>query len=99
VKAMVNEQVTRELVEISSKKEIKSVNQIEEWLISYIAEMLDIKPEKVDITTLFEEYGLDSAMIIGMLGDLEVWLEYELDPTLVYDYSTIEDLAQHLGSF
>ena len=77
---------------------ILSAEQIQNWLVSYMANILDITTDQVDITMLFDEYGLDSSMIIGMIGDLETWLGCNLDPTLVYDYSTIEDLAEHLNS-
>lgn len=77
---------------------ITSAEQIQNWLVSYMANILDITTDQVDITMLFDEYGLDSSVIIGMIGDLETWLGCNLDPTLVYDYSTIEDLAEHLNS-
>ncbi|MBD2364810.1 acyl carrier protein [Anabaena minutissima FACHB-250] len=77
---------------------ITSTEQIQDWLVSYMADMLEIATNEVDIRMLFDEYGLDSSMTIGMIGDLETWLGCNLDPTLVYDYSTIEDLAKHLGS-
>ncbi len=32
-----------------------------------------------------------------MTGDLEDWLGCELDPTLLYDYPTIDALAWHLA--
>lgn len=79
-------------------KATASAEQIQDWLVSYMANILENTPDEVDIKMLFDEYGLDSSMIIGMIGDLETWLGCDLDPTLVYDYSTIEDLAQHLGT-
>ncbi|MEA5568660.1 MULTISPECIES: acyl carrier protein [unclassified Anabaena] len=82
----------------ANTKTIPSTEQIQDWLISYMADMLEITTNEVDIRMLFDEYGLDSSMTIGMIGDLETWLGCNLDPTLVYDYSTIEDLAKHLGS-
>jgi len=33
-----------------------------------------------------------------MTGDLEEWLEREFDPTVLYDYPTIELLTAHLAS-
>jgi acyl carrier protein len=32
-----------------------------------------------------------------MTGDLEDWVERKIDPTLLYDYPTIEALSQHLA--
>ena len=71
--------------------------EIQAWLISYLAELLEIEPAEVDVTITFDRYGLDSSAAVGMTGDLEEWLGYELDPTLIYDYPTIEALAGHLS--
>ncbi|UFP94722.1 acyl carrier protein [Gloeobacter morelensis] len=71
--------------------------EIQEWLIAYLAQLLDIRPDQVDIAIPFERYGLDSSASIGMTGDLEAWLGCELDPALLYDYQTIEILARHLA--
>jgi len=70
---------------------------IKDWLVCYIVELLEIEPDEVDITIPFDRYGLDSSAVVGMTGDLEDWLEYEIDPTLIYDYPTIEALSTHLS--
>ena len=75
----------------------RSATQIEEWLVSYLAQMLEVHPDEVDVTVPFDRYGLDSAQAVGMIGELEDWLGEEFDPTLPYDYPTIELLARHLG--
>ena len=75
-----------------------SAATIQSWLVSYLAEMLEIEPVEVDITLEFNDYGLDSSAAVGITGDLEEWLERELEPTLLYDYPTIKSLAQHLAS-
>ncbi|HIK04814.1 MAG TPA: acyl carrier protein [Trichormus sp. M33_DOE_039] len=89
--------MTQELIKTSTNN-IPSIEQVQDWLVSYMANIIEVAPNEVDIKMLFDEYGLDSSMVIGMIGDLEIWLGRDLDPTLVYDYSTIEDLSQHLGS-
>jgi acyl carrier protein len=71
---------------------------VQNWLVSYLAELLEIDRNEVDITVAFERYGLDSAVAIGLTGDLGEWLGYDLDPNLLYDYPTIEALARHLVS-
>jgi acyl carrier protein len=40
---------------------------------------------------------LDSAAAVGMTGELADWLDHEMDPTLLYDYPTIESLVQYLS--
>lgn len=81
-----------------AQKSPPSVTEIQAWLVSYVAEMLEIEPSEVDMALEFNDYGLDSSAAVGITGDLEEWLERELDPTLLYDYPTIESIAQHLAS-
>ncbi len=74
-----------------------SKEDIQAWLVCYLSELLEIEPSEVDVTIPFERYGLDSSAAVGMSGDLEEWLGSELDPTLMYDYPTIESLVEHLS--
>ncbi|MEM7760413.1 MAG: acyl carrier protein [Cyanobacteria bacterium P01_A01_bin.40] len=75
-----------------------SVAEIQDWIISYLADLLEIEPEEIDVTVPFDRYGLDSTAAVALTGDLEDWLETEIDPTLLYDYPTVEALVQHLAS-
>ncbi|NJR59423.1 MAG: acyl carrier protein [Cyanobacteria bacterium CRU_2_1] len=81
----------------NARKEPKTAAEIQVWLISYLAELLEISPDEVDATISLHRYGLDSAVTVGLTGDLEDWLGRELDPTLLYDYPTIDALVQHLA--
>jgi acyl carrier protein len=76
---------------------IPTLADIQNWLVSYIADVLEIEPEKVDVTKPFDRYGLDSAAAVGLTGDMEEWLGFDLDPTLPYDYPTIQALANHIA--
>jgi acyl carrier protein len=78
--------------------ESSMVQEIQTWLIPYIAELLEIKPDEVNPTIPFERYGLDSSSIVGLTGDLGEWLGVDIDPDLLYEYPTIETLANHLAS-
>jgi acyl carrier protein len=70
--------------------------EIQAWMISYLARLLEVDSDDIDITTPFDRYGLDSSAAVGMTGDLEDWLKIELEPTLMYDYPTIEALTRYL---
>jgi acyl carrier protein len=75
----------------------KSATEIQDWIVAYLADLLEKEPEEVDVTIPFDRYGLDSSAAVGLTGDLEDWLGTELDPTLLYDYPTVEALVQHLS--
>jgi acyl carrier protein len=80
-----------------SHKKPPSAVEIQAWMVSYLSELLAIEPDDVNVTIPFDRYGLDSSVAIGLTGDLETWLDRKLDPTLLYDYPTIEALSQHLA--
>ena len=79
-------------------KELPTAVEIQGWIVSYLAQLLEIDPDEVNVTIPFDRYGLDSSVAIGLTGDLEDWLGIKLDPTLLYDYPTIEGLAQHIST-
>ena len=81
----------------SAGKELPSAAEIQAWMSSYLAQLLALEPDEVNVTIPFDRYGLDSSVAVGLTGDLEDWLDRKLDPTLLYDYPTIEALAQHLA--
>jgi len=80
-----------------TKKNQKTVLEIQEWLVSYIAELLETDPEEIDETVAFERYGIASEEAIGLTGELEEWLEGKFEPTIFYDYPNIEYLAKYLS--
>jgi acyl carrier protein len=75
----------------------RSAMAIQTWIVEYLAQLLEVDPADVDVTIPFDRYGLDSAAAVGMTGELADWLDHEMDPTLLYDYPTIESLVQHLA--
>lgn len=78
-------------------KKLLSVTEIQAWLVSYIADLLEIELYEVDVTIPFDRYGLDSSAIISLTSDLGNWLGKNLDQTTMYDYPSIKTLAQHLA--
>ncbi len=77
-------------------KKLPTQIEIQTWIVNYVAELLEVKPDRIDVTIPFDRYRLDSSAAVGLAGDLEDWLDRELDPTLLYEYPTIEKLTQHL---
>jgi acyl carrier protein len=82
--------------EASIGKHSKTVAEIQAWIISYLSELLKVEQDEIDVKIPFDRYGLDSSAAVGLTGDLETWLGFDLDPTLLYDYPTIDALAQYL---
>jgi acyl carrier protein len=76
---------------------IYSAAEIQVWIVAYIAKLLEVAPDEVDVTIPFDRYGLDSSAAVGLTGDLADWLGEDIDPTLIYDYPTIEGLVHYLA--
>jgi 8-amino-7-oxononanoate synthase len=74
-----------------------SAEYISSWLIERIASLLERPPQEVDVNMPLQRYGIDSVEAVVISGDLEELLGRRLDSTLVWDYPTIAQLAEHLG--
>jgi acyl carrier protein len=75
----------------------RSQSDIAAWLAHSIAGITGVRPQEVSPVVPFTRLGLDSAAAVALTGELEEWLGRRLDPTLLYDYTTIEALAGHLA--
>jgi acyl carrier protein len=75
----------------------KTVEDIEEWVVSYLSRLLGMPPDRISTRVSFSRYGLDSSASILMTSELSDWLGRELDPTINYSYPTIASLARHLA--
>ncbi|MEQ8971992.1 MAG: acyl carrier protein [Coleofasciculus sp. C1-SOL-03] len=75
----------------------QTVDVIQAWLINQLAEQLDIEPDDIDIHQPFDNYDLDSARSLSMLGKLEKWLGRNFNPVLIFNYPTVAELAQRLA--
>lgn len=75
---------------------MKSHQEIQNWLRARIAQEIRSVPETVSLTIPFANYGLDSIVIVTIVGDLEDWLGVALDPTIFWEYPDIESLSEWL---
>ncbi len=71
-------------------------SHIQAWLMSQLAQTLEIDANKIDVTLPFESYGLDSESAVVLSGELQDWLKCDLEPTLLFDYPTIEAVADYI---
>jgi acyl carrier protein len=71
---------------------------VQEWLVTHIAIVAQIKPEDVDIDRPFAEFGMDSMQLFQLSGDLQKFLGQEVSEIVAWDYPTIAQLSRHLAS-
>lgn len=77
--------------------QVLTAEEIQTWIVGYLAESLEVEPDEIDVTLPFDNYGLDSAEVIELSGDLEDWLGRKINPTFLYNYPTVESLAQGIA--
>jgi acyl carrier protein len=66
------------------------------WLIDRVAVYLKRAPSEIDPVVPLAEYGLDSVAALSLCGDIEDEFTLVLDPTVAWDYPTVDALARHL---
>jgi acyl carrier protein len=75
----------------------KNVTEIQQWLINWLSEELEFDASNVNIQEPFVNFGLSSRQALSVAGDLENWLGLNLEPTLIWEYPTIQDLSEYLA--
>ncbi|ODP28423.1 Polyketide synthase PksL [Paenibacillus nuruki] len=73
------------------------LTQIEQFLQLQLADILMTEQEQIDSETGFYELGLDSIKLLELVTFLEQYLQIELYPTLLFEYSTVATLAAYLN--
>jgi phthiocerol/phenolphthiocerol synthesis type-I polyketide synthase C len=76
----------------------RSEAEIRAWLIARIADRVQDAPEAIDTGEPFVSYGIPSREAVALSGVLEEWLGRQVSPTALWEYPTIDALAQHLAS-
>jgi acyl carrier protein len=71
--------------------------QIEDVCVLSLAGVLRIPRDTIKPDVKFSRLGLDSAMIVYVLMELEEKLGLEVAPDSFYDYPTVNELSRHLA--
>jgi acyl carrier protein len=71
--------------------------QISDFCVAALANILRISKDRVDIGTKFSRLGLDSAMLVYLMMELEEKLDLELSTDDFYDHPTVEALSRFLA--
>jgi len=75
-----------------------SVAAITSWLISEIEDLLSIEPGHLAVDKPLLKYGLSSMTGMILSGNIEERLGIRLDPSVAWEYPTIESLAVYLAN-
>jgi acyl carrier protein len=71
--------------------------QISDFCVVSLANILRIPQNTIAVDAKFARLGLDSAMIVYFMMELEEKLGLELSPDDFYDHPTVNDLSRYLA--
>ncbi|MGB7440471.1 MAG: acyl carrier protein [Coleofasciculaceae cyanobacterium] len=74
-----------------------NTEMIQTWLQTQVAEQLGVEVDEIDIDERLDNFGLDSAQAMIIMSKSEKVMGFELSPTLLWHYPTIESLAERLA--
>jgi hypothetical protein len=105
-----NIQSPRPLAVHPAKNPDALVKATQTWLVELFSRELKIDPSRLDIDTSFQDYGVDSVLLAQLLRSIDQLVAAgpgennsmadDLDPSILYEYPTIESLAVWLtGNF
>lgn len=73
-----------------------TLKDIKNFLTNELAKMIEVEAEAIESNVAFDRYGLDSSQAVELSDNIANWIEQDVDPTILYDYSTIDVLSQYL---
>ncbi len=93
------ESATGEAQAVSKKSGIpvNDLNSIKNWLIDNLAKSLSINKNSLDPDEPFTHFGIDSTKAVKLVGDLENQFGIDLPSTLLWEYPTINKLANYIA--
>ena len=66
------------------------------WFVARLSTQLLVSEDDIEIDVPLKNYGIDSAFAVRLSGALSENLNVKLEPTLLFDYPTINDLSAYL---
>ncbi|MCI4065576.1 acyl carrier protein [Micromonospora sp. R77] len=67
--------------------------EVRQWLVGRISDYLSVPAGELDVHAPLAELGLDSVYALALSGDIEDAFAIAVEPTLAWDYPTIDRLA------
>lgn len=75
----------------------RSVGDLKTFMRTWMSKELDVAVDAIDTTREFWDFGLNSARAIDLTGELEEYVGRTLSLELIWDFPTIDTLAEHLA--
>ncbi len=82
----------------STPQTARSAAEVQQWMITQLAEELKINREKITVDQPILSFGIDSMQLVVVVAKLEDWLGFRFPSNPLEDYSTIEALSQYVAA-
>jgi thioesterase domain-containing protein/acyl carrier protein len=83
--------------ETSNDAAWRSAQEIRLYLINELSKSLEVEPAAIDPAAPLERLGVDSLMALGIAGGLAGWLDRDVPATLLWDYRSVDAIAEALA--
>ncbi|MBL4763654.1 MAG: SDR family NAD(P)-dependent oxidoreductase, partial [Gammaproteobacteria bacterium] len=98
--------LAQETIPSDSKKELLAPpakfdsleEHIETTIVSSLETILKVSKQEIQTTESFVDYGLDSILGLSFVEQINELLGITLNPTCIFDYSSVERLSAHILS-
>lgn len=81
---------------MSETRGTRGLQNVKEFLLSRVVELLDVSRDAVDRSSALDRYGLDSLKSAALVASLSEFLGWKVPITWIWQYPTVEDLARAL---
>jgi len=72
--------------------------KVEMWLGNWLHQKLKVNPATIQTSQSFADFGLDSIFAVELAQDLADWSGIPVEATIVWNYPTIDSLAEYLAN-
>jgi acyl carrier protein len=96
-KATQMQAIVATLLEQQPPVTLMSADDIQDWLASQVAGQIGADPDEIDPRAPFDSFGLDSVQIMSIASLGKQYFGLQLSPIVLWNYPTIESLAQYLA--
>ncbi|MCM0591135.1 MAG: AMP-binding protein [Gloeotrichia echinulata DEX184] len=70
---------------------------LETWICEWLNKKLKVDPDTIKPSLSFADFGLDSIFAVELAQDITDWCGLEVEATIVWNYPTVEALANYLA--
>ncbi|MEU7041075.1 acyl carrier protein [Streptomyces varsoviensis] len=81
---------------VENQADGRSTEDLRAWLTQCVALHVQLTPEQIKPDVPLTDYGLDSIYALTVASEIEDHLGIDLDPTVMWNHPTIDDLVGFL---